>query len=156
MQVAQPASEGGRAEEGIAADFQPIRITGVIVDEISVPRGDGTAGSALYRVPFRLSHHPPAKWAHLFVHAWNYPSSFTTAHRFGIASVIGDRVILDGTTVEEVEKSHRSTLILAAEEANRQYKEIEAELRRRLRLEQERIEQHRKEVDEAAKRLKFD
>lgn len=152
----QPTSQGVRVEGAISEDFQPIRITGVIVDEISVPRGDGTRGSALYRVPFRLSHRPPGEWAQLFVQAWDHPSSFTSMHRPGIASVMGDKVILDGTTVEEVEKYHRITLILAAEEANRQYQQIESRRREALRREQERMEQHKRDVEEAAKRLRFD
>ncbi len=136
--------------------FQPIRITGIIVDEIGVPRGDGTRGSALYRVPFKLSHRPPYEWSQLFIQTWNHPSTFTTMHRPGIASIIGDQVILDGTTVEEIEKDHRSTLILAANEANRRYQELEAKKCEALRKEQERVEKHKREVEEAAKRMKFE
>ena len=35
-----------------------IKITGVIVDEVTTPRMDGTRGSALYAVPFQLSRRP--------------------------------------------------------------------------------------------------
>lgn len=31
---------------------EPIHITGIITDEVSIPRMDGTLGSALYKVPF--------------------------------------------------------------------------------------------------------
>ena len=34
---------------------EPVSIVGVIVDEVTHPRMDGTRGSALYAVPFRLS-----------------------------------------------------------------------------------------------------
>lgn len=37
-------------------------------------------------------------------------SSAYAAHRSNIARVYGDRVILDGTTIEEVESTHRETL----------------------------------------------
>ena len=33
---------------------EPLRIMGVVVDEVTEPRLDGTPGSALYRVPLRL------------------------------------------------------------------------------------------------------
>ena len=39
-------------------------------------------------------------------------------HRPGIASVVGDRIILDGTTVEEIEKHHRDTLTVVVERVN--------------------------------------
>lgn len=76
-------------------------------------------------------------------------------HRPGIARVSGARVVLDGTTVEEVSKYHRDTLVLAVEEANRTYGE--AVKRQRAREEQvaQRLAEHRRQVEEAAKKLKF-
>lgn len=136
--------------------FEPIEITGVIVDEVGSPRNDGTRGCALYRVPFRLSAHPPSEWAQMFVQSWNNPSRFTTMHRPGIASVEGDKAILDGTTVDEVEQVHRETLVLATQEANRLYVEL---LQKRLlqqERERKRAEEHRRSVEDAAKRIRFD
>jgi hypothetical protein len=137
------------------AEFEPIHIEGVIVDEIATPRGDGTRGSALYAIPFRLSRRPPSEWAGLFVEAWNRPSSFTSMHRPGIARIYGDKVILDGTTIDEVESYHRNTLLLAAEKANRGYAELEARRRAHEERERSRVESHKKSVEEAARRLKF-
>lgn len=77
-------------------------------------------------------------------------------HRPGIASVVGDTVILDGTTVEEVERYHRDTLILATQEANRGYAELVAARRQREERERQRIEDHKRSVEEAAKRIRFD
>lgn len=139
----------------VPAKFEPIRIEGVVADEIGTPRGDGTRGSALYSIPFRFSRRPPPEWAEFFVRAWDHPSSYTSMHRPGIARIYGDKVLLEGTTVDEVEKYHRNTLLLAAEEANRGYAELE--MRRRAHEEQERarLEAHKKSVEDAAKRLKF-
>jgi len=137
-------------------DFQPIRIIEVIVDEISTPINAGTRGSSLYSVPFRLSCRPPYEWEQMFIQSWNHPPTFTSRHRPGIASVIGDKVILDGTTIEEVEKYHRSTLIQAVEEANRQYQKFKKEQCEQLLEEQKQIEAHKKNIQEEAKRLKFD
>ena len=52
--------------------FDPVRILRVVVDEVSMPRMDGTRGSALYRVPFQLSRRPSAQWVRAFVQAWNH------------------------------------------------------------------------------------
>jgi hypothetical protein len=49
-------------------------------------------------------------------------------HRPGIAEVSGDRIILDGTTIDEAKHYHRNTLVLCVEETNRK----EAEYRARL------------------------
>jgi len=147
-----PSSPAGRA---ITA-FEPLRITGVVVDEVGAPRADGTRGSALYVVPFQLSQRPPAGWADIFVACWDHPPRWTSMHRPGIASVRGDKIILDGTTVQEVEQYHRETLVLALNEANRQFLELDAKRRQAEEAERLRIEEHKKHVSEAAKRLKFD
>jgi hypothetical protein len=77
-------------------------------------------------------------------------------HRPGIASVQGDRVVLDGTTVEEVEKYHRDTLILVVKTVNeavahRQAQRLQQEERRR-----QEAEEHRRRVEEASRRIRFD
>ncbi len=133
-----------------------IRIIGIVADEVTQPRNDGTAGSALYKVPFQLSRRPEYEWTVLFVRAFDYPSEFSTMHRSRIASVSGDKIYLDGTTVEEVEQYHKKTLKLAIDEANRKYLEILAA--RRYKDEQAALlrEQHRTNVTEVSKRLNFD
>lgn len=152
-----PPASSSKADSASSAPakFEPIRIDGVVVDEIGTPRGDGTRGSALYSIPFRFSRRPPPEWAELFVRAWDHPSSYTTMHRPGIAQIHGDKVILEGTTVDEVEKYHRDTLLLAADEANRSYAELEMRRRANEERERARLEAHRKSVEDAAKRLKF-
>jgi len=133
-----------------------IRIVGIVADEVTLPRNDGTAGSALYKVPFQLSRRPEYEWTVLFVQAFNYPREFSTMHRSGIASVSGDKIYLDGTTVEEVEQYHKKTLKLAVEEANRKYFEILSA--RRYKEEQAAMlrEKHKTNVAEVSKRLNFD
>jgi hypothetical protein len=136
--------------------FEPIRITGIIERDVSKPRNDGTPGSALYNVPFQLSQRPPAAWAEYFPHAWDHPSSWSSAHRPGICAVAGDRIWLNGTTLEEVAKTHKATLELALEETNRKYAEFEA--RQRAEADKKRTEQdaHEQHVREAAQKIKFD
>lgn len=141
---------------GVTTGFDDIKITRVIVEDITEPRNDGTTGSALYSIPFALSAAPSSEWSSLFVQNWNHPSRFTTMHRPGIASVHGSIVVLDGTTVEEVERYHRDTLQLAVADTNRQYREwLHKQEQDRASEEYMRAE-HRKRVEEASKRIKFD
>jgi len=134
---------------------EPVKIVRLITEEVSTPRLDGTPGSALYRVPFELSAAPPAGWATAFVEAWNHPQSFTCRHRPGIASVVGRKIILDGTTVEEVESYHKETLVAAVSHANLQVEQAQ-QASARQRVEAERREaEHGKQVADAAAKVKF-
>lgn len=135
---------------------EPIKIKGIVIDEITQPRNDGTAGSALYKIPFELNKIPSYDWRELFINAWNHPPRFTSMHRPGIASVYGNQIILDGTTIEEVEKYHKDTLKLAVEVANQQLEQIN--LKKQQQAESERIEQekHKRNIDDISKRIDFD
>jgi hypothetical protein len=117
---------------------------------------DGSRGSALYEVPFRLSRRPPSGWSNLFVQSWNHPPRFTSMHRPGIASVEGDIIWLRGTTLEEIERYHRETLKLAVEEASKNYDEISRQRDARGQAEAERDRLHKESVQDAAKRISFD
>jgi hypothetical protein len=150
IQRPQPA-----ANESIVDLSAEICIEGVVADEVTTPRMDGTAGSALYRVPFRLSRRPDGEWAELFVENWNHPQSFTSMHRPGIANVIGDTVVLDATTLDEVKLYHRDTLKLALSETNRQYKELHAQRRAAEESKRAREEAHRQEVAKKAGDIDF-
>ena len=134
----------------------PLRILGVIVDEVTEPTMDGTPGSALYAVPFRLNRQPSSLWSEIFLHTWDLPPSFTSMHRPGIASVVGSKIILDGTTIDEVKQYHKETLILCVEKAN----EEEARVLERERQEEEQrrqnAEQHRATVESIADEINFD
>jgi hypothetical protein len=153
-QVAPTPDERGQDTQQ-PPTFEPIQILGVVVDEITQPRADGTRGSALYTVPFQLSRHPTHEWAAVFVEKWNHPRSWTSMHRPGIASIRGDKVYLDGTTVEEVQKYHRNTLKLALEDTNTLI--AEHERTRNLEAEREHLrrEKHAKAVRDAARDIKF-
>lgn len=98
-----------------------IKILGIKQEEVTVPKLDGTRGSALYSVPFLLNQQPPKEWCDIFINKWNYPRQFTTMHRPGIARIVEDKIILDGTTIQEVKNHHRDTLILCVNDANEDY-----------------------------------
>jgi len=140
----------------IKPDYEDTKIIGILVDEVTVPKNDGTRGSALYKIPFKLNHAPTYDWTKIFVEKWNRPSQFTSMHRPGIASVSHDKIILNGTTIDEVKQYHRDTLILAVTEANK----IEKELIRRKNLEDERrqkeVNTHRNHIVSIADDIFFD
>jgi hypothetical protein len=136
--------------------LQPVKMRGVDLNGVTTPRNDGTGGIALYRVPITLEPAPDYQWSELFVHHFNEPRSYTSMHRPGIASVVGDRIILDGTTMEELERYHLATLKLAVAAANADRKhaaELEAVARKRA---QEAAEAHRTTNADIASRLRFD
>lgn len=134
---------------------EPIHILGIITDEVTVPKMDGSKGSALYKIPFRLSKCPSSIWCKLFIQTWNNPPRITTMHRFGIASIYGDKVILNGTTIEEVRDYHRETLILCVNIANQKEQEILAEQQRQKNLEKQKKLQHYSTINSIADDIKF-
>jgi hypothetical protein len=152
--------DANRAPEltGVNADmeFEDIRITRVLVEEVTEPRNDGSRGCALYSIPFALSRNPPSVWAELFIKNWNHPSRFTSMHRPGIASVDGSAVTLNGTTIEEVERYHRDTLQLAIAKTNEEYREIRREQQKQIAYEGKRREERKKHIEDASKRIEFD
>jgi hypothetical protein len=133
-----------------------IRIEGVIVEEVGAPRNDGAPGSGLYVVPLRLSRTPNADWADDFVAAWDSPPRWTTRHRPGIASVTADRIVLDGTTIEEVERVHLPTLRLALEIANGREAERRMTAESEARRQREAADAHETLVRTTAERLSFE
>lgn len=139
-----------------SSEFIPIKIIGVIADQVGIPRNDGTRGSALYKIPFRLSQKPPREWEKLFIENWNHPPSFSTMHRPGIASIISDTVILDGTTIEEVKEYHRDTLKLVIQETNERYADYLEKSKRIKEREEERRIKHIQNVEDIANQINFD
>jgi hypothetical protein len=138
------------------SESEDIKITRVILEDVTQPRSDGTPGSALYSIPFALSHRPPSEWVELFIENWDHPPKWTTMHRPGIATVFGSTITLDGTTIEEVERYHRDTLQLAVNETNRQYREWRNEQDQRLAREQAMRDTQRQRVEDVSKKISFD
>ena len=103
--------------------FRDIVIRRLIVDKVTEPSLDGTAGSALYRVPFELSRNPPPNWVNLCIQNWDNPPTFTTRHRPGTMSISGARLRLNRTTIEEVRDVHRETLVAVIGVTNSMYRQ---------------------------------
>lgn len=151
----QVATSSVNTSDDDAGEEGQISIIGVIIDEVTEPQLDGTRGSALYRIPFRLSKYPSSTWARLFVNAWNSPPRFSTMHRLGIASVSGDKIILDGTTIEEVRDVHKETLVLCVDIANQQENELIRKQQAEEKVAEERRLRHKASVESVAGEITF-
>lgn len=123
---AEPGNHDGitTSEEGTDKTLEdrtstPIKIDRVLTDEITEPRRDGSPGSDLYTISFLLNRRPSQQWASIFVELWNNPPRYSTMHRPGIAYVVDKKIVLDGTTMEEVKEYHRETLNVCVTEANK-------------------------------------
>jgi hypothetical protein len=138
-------------------DDEPVKIMGVDTEDFGRPRSPRSSGSALYRVPLLLNRVPPTFWTGHFVDTWDRPPAYTTMHRPGIASVQGDRIVLDGTTIEELERYHLPTLKIVIKllknEQTAEYVRVE-----RARGDAEALAQDERLrlIREANKRLDFD
>lgn len=134
---------------------EEIKILGIITTEVTSPKLDGTVGSALYKIPFRLSKTPSKLWSDLFITNWNNPPIWTTMHRPNTASIEGDKIILNRTTIEEVQDVHRDTLLLCVEKSNKEeYQLLEEERRiKELKIKQEK--KHIANINEKSKEIIF-
>jgi len=158
---AETQSSGGPAAatqdaRSVTSDDSAVRILGVYTDGVSRARSDGSRGSALYSIPLRLNRVPHPSWTASFQEAWNHPPAWTTMHRPGIASVRGSQIVLEGTTIEELERFHLKTLRLVVHQLNLGLaRHLEEERRHRVAAE-EAGAAHDRSIREAAARLRFD
>lgn len=133
----------------------PLELTEVLVGDVGRPRNDGTGGSGLYSVPIGLNRAPDAAETRLLEQHWDRPPSFTTMHRPGIMRVYSDRVVLQGTTIEEIERYHATTLKLVIDKTNEDASAHHAqqEARQSERARQDR--NHDSHVNDVADRIRF-
>lgn len=136
--------------------FERVEIRGVIAGEVGSPRGDGGPGSGLYAVPIRLSRMLSSDEARLLTEIWDRPPRFTTMHRPGIARVSDDVFVLDGTTVEEVERYHAATLSAVVERFNIDAAEAADRNDRRAAAKEQAEAAHRQHVENVAGRIRFE
>ncbi|MBI5402512.1 MAG: hypothetical protein HY959_03865 [Ignavibacteriae bacterium] len=132
-------------------EFKPvnIQITKIQEEKMSILKG------SLLIIPIGINSNPPHEWINFFIDYFNNPTSFTSHHRPGIANVIGNEIILNGTTVDEIEKCHRTTIIEAVNRANESYNTYK---RAEIEKENQKEEAERRKLSEEqnkAKNIKF-
>jgi hypothetical protein len=98
----------------------------------------------------------PGSWAQLFPQNWDHPQEYTMKHRPGIAQVIGDTIVLNGTTVEEVRDVHVKTLKLAVAATNVQAAELSEREHAQRDAAGKRQAEHSGNVGRVASEVKFD
>lgn len=150
------SSPGWTGPPRAASDDEPVRIVGVDTERIGRPRNDGTRGSALYRIPLLLNRVPAAVWSASFADAWDVPPAWTTMHRPGIASVQGDRIVLEGTTIDELERYHLKTLKLVVRQLNERTSQYLRDQREADKAADQATAEHDRQVRETAYRLSFE
>ena len=150
-----PAARRQAGAPSAAGPHGPLHLVDVDREGITRPRDDGTPGSALYVVPLLLSGTPDTLWARLLVENWDRPPRFSTMHRPGIARVTGDRIVLDGTTVEEFARHHKRTLELVVAVTNTQYADHRRSEEAARQSDDDEARRHRDEVDGALAGLVF-
>lgn len=141
--------------EQVHPEFEPVRLVRVVTNEVGFPseNSDGTRG--VYTVVFQLSHEPSARWGDYMVHFWDRPQVAYSQgkHRPGMVSVVANRLMMEETTIDEVEGFHLPVLKAAVRMANEAESRALDEDHRR--FERRRLEEadHRRHISEVAKRL---
>jgi len=77
-------------------------------------------------------------------------------HRPGIASVYGNKILLDGTTIEEVEKYHKDILKLSVEFTNNTLRELKVIKKQKEEQKRQRLEEYENKLGDISKRINFD
>lgn len=143
--------EGVKASPATDPDF--VKLGPIILDGITNPTNDQTLGSKLYLIPFQLSHTPSRAWADEFARVWRAPPSWTPMHQPDIARVSGDRIILDGTTMEYVKYHHAETLTIVVNRVNMTMAQRNHDIRLQKEAISREIERHRQTVADIARDL---
>lgn len=129
---------------------EPVRITGVIVEAMHGPSGESVDGP--YDIPFQLSCVTSPEWEQEFLRAWD---RLTASGLSVMASVGSDRIILNGTTIDDVERDLIGILKRAVAEANRVTSETMEKLHERAMLEEQRRTERFRHIKEVVQRLNF-
>ena len=129
---------------------EPIRVTGVAVESMCSPSGSSLDGP--YDIPFQLSRVASPEWEQEFLKAWD---RLSTKGQAVTASVGADQIILNSTTIDDVERFYLETLKLAVAEANRATLEEREKVRHRAELEKQKKEERRRHIMAVIQRLEF-
>ena len=129
---------------------EPIRVTGIAVEAMRDTSRQSVDGP--YDIPFRLSREASPQWEQEFLKAWD---KLSTKSQAVTASVGADQIILNATTIDDVERFYLGALKLAVAEANRAILEEQEKLRHRAELEAQKKQERRHHLMAVIERLNF-
>lgn len=89
---------------------EPLRILGVIQQDVTAPRREGLMTISEYDVPLRLSREPTKSEASHIAEMWTKPQVNRNQNRPARLKVEGDRLVLTRTTIEEIRGLHAEAL----------------------------------------------
>lgn len=130
---------------------EPLRILGVIEQDVTTPRRDGLMTIHEYDVPLRLSREPTKAEASHITEMWTNPQVNRNLHRAVRAKMDGDRLVLTRTTIEEIRDLHAETLRAILTSTNLRT----AEEQRRQAIEADSLAKHQAHVAAIAKDIDF-
>ncbi len=133
-----------------SSKYEPIRITNIIIEQVTEPQ----IGARHYKIPLRLSRIPDSEWMRQFLRAWEELKGLASTQLPGV-EIGSDRIILDGTTIDDLEQFHIKVLKQALDEANRISRDKYEKLHDSGDGKKE-LTQHHEYVAEIAKRIRFD
>ncbi|MGH2684007.1 MAG: hypothetical protein ACRDJP_00880 [Actinomycetota bacterium] len=144
-----------KAVEGGHPDFEPVRLARVVTNEVGFPSDNSDGSRGVYTVVFQLSYEPSARWGDYLVHYWDRPQVAYAQgkHRPGMVSVVANRLMMEETTIDEVEGFHLPVLKAAVRMANEAEARALVEDHRRAERRQLVEAEHRRHIAEVAKRL---
>ena len=140
-----PVAKARRADKD-----EPVRLTGVVIEAMHGPSDASLDGP--YDIPFQLSCVTSPEWEQEFLKAWD---RLSTKGQAVTASVGADQIILNSTTIDDVERFYLDTLKLAVAEANRATLEEREKVRHRAELEKQKKQERRRHITTVIQRLKF-
>ena len=139
-------------------DFEPVKLVRVVTNEVGFPSDNSDGSRGVYTVVFQLSHEPSARWGDFLIHFWDRPQVAYAQgkHRPGMVNVVANRLMMEETTIDEVEGFHLPVLKAAVRMANEA--EARAQVEDHRRTERRRLEEaeHRRHIAEVSKRLPLD
>jgi hypothetical protein len=130
---------------------EPIRVTGIATEAIGDPGGSPMDDS--YDVPFRLSREASPRWEQEFLKAWD---RLSTRGQAVTASVGADQIILNATTIDDVERFYLSVLKRAVAEANRVTREEREKSQHLAEREEQKKQERRRHLMAVVERLNFE
>ena len=132
---------------------QEVKVLGVVVKEVSEPQSAGR-GRMVYDVPLQLSRRVPREWARYFLNAWHNGPNLMAVRKPAVVNVGADRIVLEGTNIEEVEQL-LGLIKFALSEANRKSQGDATRHDEEEVIMQQKRNEHLHHVEETARRLRF-